>query len=188
MISVEEALGLIDKYRPNYGAVQRSLLDANGYALAQNVLARFTQPPFPTSIMDGYALRKKDLFDKLTVVGESRAGKPFDGVIGEKEAVRIFTGATLFPKQSKNRNYIRAVGSDFISGDLLFEGSTRITPRVISALASANVASVTVNQKPTIALLRGGDELRPVGSALQPGQIIDSNGPSLIALLTAIQL
>jgi len=205
MISVDEALKLIEIYRPDLGVIELSLLEANGFTLASDVLADFTQPLAPTSIMDGYALRKNDLHHELTVVGESRAGQPFNGGIGEKEAVRIFTGAILplgadrveiqenathngdklsFSNVSKDRDYIRPAGSDFLKGDLLFASGTRITPAVISALASANIASVTVKRKPSIALLRGGDELRPVGSPLEAGQIVDSNGPLLLTLLS----
>ena len=57
-----------------------------------------TQPPFPNSAMDGYALRAADTAPApatLTVIGESAAGRAFEGAVGPGEAVRIFTGAPM---------------------------------------------------------------------------------------------
>ena len=205
MISVDEALALLEQHRPDFGTETVSLEDANGRVLDADVVATFSQPPAPTSIMDGFAFRKEDLNQTLKVVGESRAGRPYNGVLGAGEAVRIFTGAHLpsganhveiqeyaerneaalhFPKVSKGRDYIRPAGSDFKSGDMLFRAGQSISPAVISALASANVASVRVKRTPHIAILRCGDELRPVGSVLNADQIIDSNGPFLMSLLS----
>lgn len=205
MISVDEALALVEKHRPDCGVVTLPLQKANGRIITSDIFAEFTQPAFPTSMMDGYALRKSDIGRGLTVVGESRAGQPYDGHLSEGEAVRIFTGAILpegadsveiqeyadrkgealkFTHVSHGRNYVRPAGSDFSKGDLLFAAGARITPGVMMALASANVSSVLVKKTPTVALLRGGDELQPLGSALKTGQIIDSNGPGLKALLT----
>lgn len=209
MISLDEALGLIEKHRTDWGVETRALRNANGRILASDIFADFTQPAFPTSKMDGYALRKVDLGSVLTVVGESRAGRPYDGRLREDETVRIFTGAILpegadiveiqeyatvdhhgdrellsFTQISKGRDYVRLAGSDFKQRDRLFDAGTRITPGVMMALANANVSDVLVKKMPTMALLRGGDELKPLGSRLKTGQIIDSNGPSLIALMT----
>lgn len=204
MISVSDALTLIDPYRPDLGAESVPLLDASGRQLSDDIIATFTHPASATSVMDGYAFRSADLGKPMIVVGESRAGRPYIGGVGEGEAVRIFTGAHLpqgtdhieiqeyavrdgdslyFSKTSKGRNYTRPQGSSFTKGDLLFEAGLRVTPAVISILAIANLPSVMVKQKPTIALLRCGDELRPVGSEVRDDQIIDSNGPFLISLL-----
>jgi len=205
MISVEEALALIEKHRPDFGVEKIALQDANGRTLGSDVFTSFTQPAFPTSSMDGYALRKVDIGSDLAIIGESRAGGPYDGSVREGEAVRIFTGAILprgadfveiqefcevdgdklsFTQVSKGRDYVRPAGLDFKKGDRLFEAGTRISPGVILALATANVASVQVKKMPTIAVLRSGDELKPLGSQLKTGHIIDSNGPGLIAILS----
>ena len=149
-------------------------------------------------------MRKSDADREMRIVGESRAGAPFAGEIKSGEAIRIFTGAIIpegadhieiqeyavvknetlnFPKKSIDRDYIRYSGSDFQKGDVLFPKNTMMTPAVIMALATANISHVSVHRKPTIALLRGGDELKPVGDLLDDKTIIDSIGPALIALL-----
>jgi len=204
VISVDEALKLIDQHRPDLGFEEVSLQEAIGRELYDDIFAPFSMPAFPTSVMDGYAFRKTDIDQEMIVVGESRAGQPFAGEVKPREALRIFTGAKLpeqldhieiqeyavrdgerlkFSKQSKGRDYIRPAGSNFKKGDLLFQAGQQITPAVLAALASANEATIAVRRVPTIALLRCGDELNPVGSVLIGAQIIDSNGPYLTSLL-----
>ena len=75
-----------------------ALNKAVGRVLAGNVVAQRTQPPFDLSAMDGYAVRSRDVANppaRLAVVGEAAAGGAYEGVLGENEAVRIFTGAPL---------------------------------------------------------------------------------------------
>ena len=62
------------------------------------VTALRTQPPFPASAMDGYAVRAADVAAvpaRLTVIGKAPAGSGFAGAVGPGEAVRIFTGAPV---------------------------------------------------------------------------------------------
>src|SRR5450631_2830920 len=66
--------------------------------LARDVAALRTQPPQAMSAMDGYAVRSVDAGHasaRLKVIGEVAAGRPFDGAVGEGEAVRIFTGGVI---------------------------------------------------------------------------------------------
>lgn len=204
MITVDKAIEFIEQARLDFGSETVPLHLAHRRICASDIFAKFTQPAFPMSLMDGYALRRRDITHALAVIGESRAGAPFDGVIGENEAVRIFTGAIVpegadyveiqeravldvqtltFSSISKARNYIRPAGSDFKKNSQLFTHGTLITPAVLATLAMANYAHVTVQRPPSIELLRSGDELRPVGSPLKKGQLIDSNGPGLMALI-----
>ena len=205
MISVDDALALLDEHRPNWGEQSIALSQANGCILAQDITAPITYPAHPVSIMDGYALRKSDRANTLTIIGESRAGEPFEGEVKQDQAVRIFTGALIpngadqveiqenavvksstvhFPSpRVLDRNYIRPAGAGFKKGDILFRSGEQITPAMILALATCNLAQVTVRKMPTIALLSSGDELKPVGSKLEKGEIINSILPALTARL-----
>ena len=206
MISVDDALALLDEHRPNWGEQSLDLSHANGCILAQDIIAPLTYPAHAVSIMDGYALRKSDRAGTLIVIGESRAGVPFEGEVKQNEAVRIFTGA-LIPNgadqveiqenaivdkgdsvsfaasRTLDRKYIRPAGAGFKKGDILFRSGERITPAMILTLATCNLAKVTVKKMPTIALLSSGDELKPVGSKLNTGEIINSILPALTARL-----
>ena len=55
---------------------------AAGRVLAEDVPSAVDLPPFPSSAMDGYAVRAADLPGSLHVVGESAAGAPFAGTLG----------------------------------------------------------------------------------------------------------
>jgi len=179
-----------------------------GRTLAEAIIARHTQPPDRMSAMDGYAARFDDCTPgkALNVIGEAAAGHPFDGEVRSGECVRVFTGSVIpggadhviiqedvdrqgdvmivREAQSSPRN-IRAAGIDFNAGDELIPNGFRLAARQLSICAAANHAEIEVRRAPRVALLANGDELRPPGSALQPGQIIASNEYSLTALIEA---
>src|SRR3954471_16089384 len=100
MISVEEALRrLLAPLKP-VAAEQVSVADGLGRVLAEDLVARRTQPPFAVSAMDGYAVRAADVASvpaRLRVIGSAPAGGAFAGTVGAGEAVRIFTGAPVPP-------------------------------------------------------------------------------------------
>ena len=99
MISVEEALGRILSALEPCGAETVHVADGFGRVLAEDVVARVTQPPAAVSAMDGYALRGADLRpDRDTsfhIVGSARAGHRYDAPVGPGECVRIMTGAVM---------------------------------------------------------------------------------------------
>ncbi len=78
MISVEEARArLLAPLKP-LGAEQVAISQAVGRVLAEDVAARRTQPPWPVSAMDGYAVRAADVARvpaTLKVVGSVPAGQ-----------------------------------------------------------------------------------------------------------------
>ncbi len=209
LLSVEEALKrVLAQARPTQGIERLALHDCLGRVLAENTGALLTHPPFDNSAMDGYAVRHEDIADvgaELTVIGQSAAGRRFQGRLGPGEAVRIFTGAplaagadtvilqedteslegnrirTLFAP-AKGR-HIRLSGQDFDKGEItLFAGSVLDAGRLTLA-ASMNHASLPVFLRPKIAILATGDELLPPGSSPGADQIIASNsfGVAVIA-------
>ena len=100
LLSVEAALKcILDATHPTE-TVSVPLSAGSGQVLAKDLLANRTQPPFPASAMDGYALRGEDVQNcpvKLQIVGESAAGHGFHDAIDAGECVRIFTGAPVPP-------------------------------------------------------------------------------------------
>src|SRR5947199_8798710 len=98
MISVEEALQRFLAPLETLAAEQVALPEGLGRVLAEDVVARRTQPPFAVSAMDGYAVRAADVAQvpvKLHIIAEIPAGAGFAGTIGAGQAARTFTGAPL---------------------------------------------------------------------------------------------
>jgi len=97
LMPVSEALSRILALISPVGHEIIPITAAGGRILAEPVIARRTQPPFPASSMDGYALRASEAESGATsrVIGESAAGHPFDGTVEPGQCVRIFTGAPV---------------------------------------------------------------------------------------------
>jgi molybdopterin molybdotransferase len=204
MISVDEAR---ERIIGAFGLVESetvSIAEADGRVLAKEVRAKISQPPFPVSAMDGYAVRAEDTPATLRIVGASPAGNPYRGKIGKGEAVRIFTGgvvpegadaiviqegvrATLdeviVKEPALKGRHIRIAGLDFKENDVLTPAGKRLGPRDLSLLAAGDVASVEVRRRPRVAFVATGDELSRPGERRKPGGIVASSGYGLSALL-----
>jgi molybdopterin molybdotransferase len=182
------------------------LIEAEGRVLAADVAALRTQPPADMSAMDGYAVKAADVAKvptQLKLVGEVAAGRPFSGEVHAGEAARIFTGGVVPPgadtiiiQENTERDgecitvkspspagkHIRRSGLDFKEGQVLLPHGRRLSDRDVMLAAAMSHPTVPVHRRPKVAVLATGDELRPPGSALGPGEIVYSNGFALMAL------
>jgi molybdopterin molybdotransferase len=209
LITVEEALArVLASAATPLGEERVPLEEAYGRVLARNLLALRTQPPFPNSAMDGYALRAADTTTPaaLRVIGEAAAGRAFDGTVGPGEAVRIFTGApapagadaiavqedvrregdriTLTAPVRPNDN-LRRKGLDFDEGEALLSAGRRLTPRDVALAAAANHVELPVRRQARVAILATGDELVVPGVAPGPSQIVASNNFTVAGIVEA---
>lgn len=212
MLPVADALARILALVTPAGTEEVPLADAAGRVLAADAVARLSQPPFPASAMDGYAVRAADARAgaRLTVTGEAKAGEGGVQAVGPGEAVRIFTGApvpdgadAILIQENARRTrspgegdtvevveapvawrFIRPAGMDFAQGFRL-AAPRRLNPRELALLAAMNAARVTVSRRPVVALIPTGDELVEPGETPGPGQIVSSNDIGLAAMLAA---
>jgi len=206
LLSVADALALVLADAAPLPAEPTALVDACGRVLAADLTALRTQPPADVSAMDGYAVRAADVATvpaRLTVVGEVAAGRPFDREIGPGEAARIFTGGVM-PRgadtvviqevtsrdgdvvaikrlETKGHN-VRPEGLDFKAGATLLAKGRRLTARDIALAGAMNHATVPVHRRPRMAVLATGDELVAPGTPPAPGEIVSSNGLTLMAI------
>jgi molybdopterin molybdotransferase len=97
MISVDEAVARITRGFSALPSEAVPVAEAAGRVLAEDAVAKLDQPPAPMSAMDGYAVRCADAHPGavLSIIGEAPAGRPFGGMVGAGEAVRIFTGGVV---------------------------------------------------------------------------------------------
>ncbi len=180
-----------------------------GRWLAEDVLARRTQPASDLSAMDGYALRYEDLSGTLTVVGESAAGASYDGALAPGQAVRIFTGAplpegadTVLVQEEAARDgerlrldgdgpsgagaHVRKSGRDFAEGDKLASAGDRLTAPALAMAIAGGHGALAVRRRIRVAAISTGDELVPPGAPTSPAQIPASNGAMLAAQLATL--
>lgn len=208
LLPINEAISnMLSAVTPNLNTVTLPLEDAVGYVLAKDLLSPINVPPFDNSAMDGYAIRLSDLENNriLPLAGKAFAGEPFTGPWPASTCIRIMTGAKIPPgcdavimqedtlvtdqgiqfnsdkvKPGKN---IRPTGDDINQGDIALMVGQRLTPRDIPMIASLGISQVDVYTKPKVAFFSTGDELKPLGEELAPGQIYDSNRYGLKVML-----
>jgi molybdopterin molybdotransferase len=212
LIPVDDALDVVLEHARPLGVEEIPLELAVNRYLAEPVVAPLELPPFTNSAMDGFALRHADTPGLLDVVGESAAGSPFTGVIGPGQAVTISTGAVLpqgadavapiewvspattapthgtainVPRSVPHDHSIRHSGSDVRRGDEVLPAGIRVGAGQIGAAAALGMTSLRCGRLPRVAVLTTGNELRPSGEPLGPGEIYDSNGPLLRAALAS---
>ena len=180
---------------------------AAGRVLAAAVVAGRTQPPFPASAMDGYAVRAADLAAapaRLAVIGASIAGRRFDGHVGAGQAVRIFTGAPvpdgadaiLIQEDAEAHDdgtvtaragvdagrHVRRAGLDFAAGETILPPGRVLDAAALALAASAGCVSPKVVRKPLVAILATGDELVAPGTEPGPDQIVACNFHGVAAI------
>jgi molybdopterin molybdotransferase len=211
MLRVEEARELILRNAPERRVVRLPLEQALGLVLAEDLTAPEPLPPFPRSGMDGYALRSVDTFGAtreepvvLPLAGVIPAGHPMPEPLVPGACASIMTGgaipdganavirleeARVTPLGIKISRLvppgenIGPIGEDIRTGQTILRVGARIRPAEVNVLAAIGVAEVSVYAPPRVGILCTGDELVPMGQQLGPGQIRNSNGPGMAALV-----
>jgi len=205
MISVEEAIRIVQEQSPRPAAERVALADALGRVLAEEVVADSDLPPFDRAQMDGYAVRAADTAAapvSLRVVGESAAGRGWGGRLQPGEAVRIMTGAPVpagadsvqkveVTEEGGGRvsvadatspgQFIVRRASEIKEGQTALGAGEEINAARVAALASFGYAEVKVWKRPRAAVLATGTELVAVHERPGSDQIRDSNTYSLAA-------
>jgi molybdopterin molybdotransferase len=202
LLSIQEALervlGRVQPLSSERVPVER----AAGRFLAADAAAAVNLPPFPSSAMDGYALRAADTPGRLPVAFRIAAGLPADRALQPGEAMAISTGGAVpdgadaviqielvnetddvldVPEPVAAGANVRPTGGDVRAGDSVLARGTRLGAQHIGALAASGLGEVDVARRPRVVLLSTGTELRRPGEALGAGQIYESNGPMLAA-------
>ncbi len=208
LLPVDEALAAVLARAAPLPAEQVELERASRRVLAAPVSSPVGLPPFPSSSMDGYAVRAADTPARLRIVGTVAAGRPETRRLGVGEAMDISTGGVVpegadavvpvervvvvsdgevdIPDAVSIGDNVRQPGEDVRAGDVLLEPGAVLTAARLAALAACGIAAVAAHRRPTAAVVVTGTELRPPGEPLEPGQIYESNGVMLAAALESV--
>ena len=206
LLTLEQAQALVLARAQVLESEQVSVWDAAGRVTAEPASALVDLPPFPSSAMDGFAVRAGDLPGALPVVERIAAGRPATRALAPGEAMEISTGgvvpegadAVLPLEYVVHRDneieareavpvgaHIRPRGSDAALGAVVVAAGVRLGPAQLGALAAAGLAAVACTRRPRVAILATGSELARPGDQLAPGQIYESNALMLAAALAA---
>ncbi|MFY1688873.1 molybdopterin molybdotransferase MoeA [Plantactinospora sp. WMMB782] len=175
--------------------VELPVAEADGQTLAEPLITLTDLPAFPTSSVDGWAVRGSGPW---RVVGRVLAGSTPAPLAEDGTAVEIATGAMLpdgatgvlrVEESTRTADGLvtgtlrstpewRAPGEEAHAGEELLPAGTPVDPGVIGLAASCGYDTLRVRRAPRAALIIFGDELLTTGRP-GAGRVRDSLGPAV---------
>jgi molybdopterin molybdotransferase len=180
MINLSKALDIIDKHILDAGSEIIPLKESYFRILGEDVFADRDIPPFNKSAMDGFACRRADLGEVLSVTESIQAGAVPNFKIEPGTCARIMTGAKvpegadcvimqeytqinedgkmLFTGKDTNTN-ICYMGEDIQQGELVLKQGNYLNPQNVGLLAAIGKTEIKVFSKYSIGIIATGSEL-----------------------------
>jgi len=209
MIVFEDALKMVLKSGKILGVEKLDFMNTVGRVLAEDIRSDINMPPFDKSAMDGYACRREDMANEMTVVEKIPAGNFPKKELKKNECAKIMTGAPvpkgadtvimvehtrqlsynkiIYLREDSNSNICK-LAEDVKQGDIVLKKGTLIQPRHIPILASVGATEVWVYKRPKVAIISTGNELVEPGFKPEPSQIRNSNAYQMIAQVQQLGL
>ena len=173
------------------GAEEVEVADAVGRVTAEPVWAAVSSPAYDAAAMDGIAVRAADtagatetapvLLERFAVVDTGDAlPEGFDAVV-MREHVHHTGGRAELRGAATPYQHVRTIGEDVSATELLLPEAQRLGPVEVAAVAAAGLTRLRVRARPVVTVIPTGDEVRPVGTAVGPGEVLDTNSLMLAA-------
>jgi molybdopterin molybdotransferase len=210
-ITAKEACQIIQTLPVDLKAETIGIDNAQGRVLAEALVAADTIPPFNRSLVDGYAVKAKDVQGAketspafLNMKGEVRIGEKASITISAGDCAYVSTGS-MVPEgsdavvmQEQVRRVPDAVeitkavfqgenicyaGEDIQKGAVAFQKGKKITPLDAGVFAALGAARIQVYRQPKIALISSGDEIVGIDEIPPSGKVRDINRYTVSALV-----
>jgi molybdopterin molybdotransferase len=205
-ISYDESINILNNINSSKTSTEKLFItNAIGRVIAKNIIADHNSPEFPTSAMDGYAIKFEDIKNKnIKIIAKNPAGSVVETEVIANCCIKTFTGS-LMPKGSDTlvpiENVevfedkikitkavpfgfaVRSIGENYKKDEVLIKKGTVIGFAEIGVLASLNISQIEVVINPTIAIASTGSEVLDLGETqINDSQIRSSNHLTLEAL------
>jgi putative molybdopterin biosynthesis protein len=183
--------------------IRVALDEAVGRVTAEAVWARRSSPPFDAAAMDGIAVRAADTVgaaETSPVVLDREeyeivdTGDPMppgrDAVVMREQVHWLGESSEENPADVELRaaaapyQHVRSIGEDVSAAELLLPAGHRLRPVDVAAAGAAGMTELAVRRAPVVAVIPTGDEIRPIGADLEPGELPDTNSLMLAAQAT----
>ncbi len=171
-------------WRGTLAAEQVAVRDGLGRVTVAPVHARWPAPRSACAAMDGIAIKAAPAAVGVWQLAAGSfawvdTGDPMPAgldTVVERERVEFGAdGSVQITGPAPPGLNVRATGEDFPAGELLIPAGHRLRPADLAAAAAAGRTTLQIVRRPVAAIIPTGDEIRPVGSALGPGDVTDSN-------------
>jgi molybdopterin molybdotransferase len=185
------------------------LAEGLGRVVAQELISPEDLPHFTRATMDGFALRARDTFGAseavpalLTLSGEIAMGQEVTEPVKFGHCFRIATGGMLPPgadavamiehsqplddrmieifKPLSPLDHVIQIGEDIRKGQVLLPAGRRLRPQDLGILAGLGISTISVHDKPKVAIISTGDEIVPIDQKPSPGFIRDINSITIM--------
>jgi molybdopterin molybdotransferase len=206
LLTIDQASALVLEHASVLASERVDIEHALGRVVSEPACARVDLPPFPSSAMDGFAVRVAETPGRLPVAYRIAAGGAPPRPLPLGATAGIATGGTVpegadavvpveliedlgehavVSRKAARGQHVRPRGGDVAAGDVVVEPGTRLGAAHIGALGAAGVSAVVCSARPRVAILATGSELRDPASDLAPGQIYESNRRMIAAALAS---
>ena len=205
VLNFDDAFEIVMSSARRIGTERVGIDRALNRILAEDVISDIDMPPFNKSAMDGFACRRADLANELSIIETIPAGYAPGKSIGPNQCAKIMTGAVvpegadcvIMVEYTENaaESRIRFTGSttenniclraeDTKKGDVILRAGEIIKAGHIAVLATVGCIKPSVALQPRVGIIATGDEL--VEPSRQPTacQIRNSNAFQLAAQVT----
>jgi molybdopterin molybdotransferase len=205
-ISYEKSINILNNINISKITTEKLFItNAIGKVIAKDIVANHNSPEFPTSAMDGYAIRFEDIKNEaIKIIAKNPAGSVIEAEVQTNTCIKTFTGS-LMPKGSDTlvpieniettedtikiiktvpfEFAVRNIGENYKKNEVLIKKGTVVGFAEIGVLASLNISQVEVVCNPTIAIASTGSEILDLGEVqTNDSQIRSSNHLTLEAL------